>query len=75
MIDKQEIAKWLRSGAKCCDSGLRLGMCEICGKEILRGDFYFSRGERHAHMNCVLSEDTIRELEIERGEREPDKQQ
>lgn len=72
MIDKQEIAKWLRNGAKRYDSGLRLGTCEICGKEILRGDYYFYRGEQYAHFDCVLPEDTIRELEIEHGEREPE---
>lgn len=70
MTDKQEIAEWLKSGAQRCDSALRKGICEICKKAILRGHYFFTRGDRRAHMDCVLSEDVIQELEVERGERE-----
>lgn len=69
MTNKAEIAKWLKGGAKRCDSSLRVGKCDVCGKAIIRGNYYFSQSSGVAHMDCVLSEDVMLELEIERGVR------
>lgn len=72
MIDKEEIERWLKLGLHVCGMGLCLSEpCAICKGQIRRGDYYFSHEKERAHMNCILSEEVLQQLEIEHGERNP----